>query len=111
LAAGLVAARKASHRLATEQKIEPEDFEEALKRFRSTGHELIEVARGRVDEMTSDRTRELANRFITDAQGALDVAVDLMRAGPELAKRLLDSRSGDSDQGRRDPGTPPVEPH
>ena len=44
LAAGLVAARKVSRRLKDEQRFEKEDFAEALKRFHSTGQELIEIA-------------------------------------------------------------------
>lgn len=90
LAAGLMAARKVSRRFAEEQRFETEDFAEALKRFHSTGQELIEVARGRIVEMSSESTQDLANRFITDAQGALDVVVDLIAVGPELANRIME---------------------
>jgi hypothetical protein len=91
LAAGLIAARKVSERLKNEQRVEKADFEEALKRFRSTGHELIGIARSRLDDLRSDSTNELLQRFLTDAQGALDVVVDLASVGPELVNGIIKS--------------------
>jgi hypothetical protein len=78
-----------SRRLAEEQRFDANDFADALKRFRSTGHELIEIARGRLDELRSDATQDLLERFLTDAQGALDTLSDLIAVGPELANRVL----------------------
>lgn len=104
LAAGLIAARKVSRRLAEEQRFEADDFAEALKRFRSTGQELIEIARGRIEELRSDTTQDLSQRFLTDAQGALDVLVDLIAVGPELANRFL--RSSPATSGKDQPTTP-----
>ena len=99
LAAGLVAARKVSRRLKDEQRFEKEDFAEALKRFHSTGQELIEIARARMHDLHSDATQELSQRFLNDAQGALDVVVDLIAVGPELANRFLKSSQADSGEG------------
>ena len=89
LAAGLIAARNVSQRLAKEQRFETEDFADALKRFRATGHQLIEMARGRLTDLRTDETQDLLQRFLTDAQGGLDTLVDLIGAGPELANRFV----------------------
>ena len=103
LATGLIAARKVSRRLATEQRFETEDFDEVLKRFRSTGHELIEVARDRIEELGSDTTQELSQRFLNDAQGALDVIVDLIESAPELADQLLKRDAPVSEENQQKP--------
>jgi hypothetical protein len=103
LAAGLIAARKVSRRLKEEQRFEKEDFAEALKRFHSTGQELIEIARARMSDLRSDATDELSQRFLNDAQGALDVVVDLIAVGPELANRFLKSSQADSGESRSSP--------
>ena len=89
MATGLIAARKVSQRLAKEQRLEAGDFADALKRFRSTGHELIEIAQGRLEELRSDANQDLMKKFLTDSQGALDTLVDLIAASPELANRFL----------------------
>jgi hypothetical protein len=89
LATGLIAARKVSQRLAKEQRFEADDFADALKRFRSTGHELIEIARGRLEELRSDANQELLKKLLTDGQGALDTLIDVIAASPELADRFL----------------------
>src|SRR6476620_10832594 len=70
LATGLIAARKVSQRLAKEQRLEADDFADALSRFRSTGHELIEIAQGRLEELRSDANQDLLKRLLTDSQGA-----------------------------------------
>ena len=95
LATGLIAARKVSRRL--------EDFDEVLKRFRSTGHELIEVARDRIEELGSDTTQELSQRFLYDAQGALDVIVDLIESAPKLADQLLKRDAPVSEENQQKP--------
>src|SRR5262245_59038359 len=59
LASGLIAARKVSQRLKEEQRFEKEDFADALKRFHSTGQELIEIARARMADLHTDTTQEL----------------------------------------------------
>jgi len=89
LATGLIAARKVSQRLAKEQRFEAGDFADALKRFRSTGHELIEMAQERLGELRSDANQDLLKKLLTDGQGALDTLVDLIAASPELANRFL----------------------
>ncbi|MFN8465737.1 MAG: hypothetical protein U0X20_09315 [Caldilineaceae bacterium] len=102
LAAGLVAARRVSQRLVEEQRIEPDDFAEALDRFRSTGKQLIEVARNRMDDVRSDQTQDLSRRFLDDAQGALDVFVDLVGFGPELVNRVLKRTTPPTREGATD---------
>jgi hypothetical protein len=94
LASGLTAARKVSRRLVEEQRVDKEDFVDALQRFRSTGHDLIEMVRGRVDDMGSESTRDLSQRFVKNAQGALDVFADLIEVGPELVNQLMKSNLG-----------------
>jgi hypothetical protein len=108
LAAGLIAAQKVSKRLKEEQRFEKEDFADALKRFQSTGQELIEIARARMSDLHSDATQELSQRFLNDAQGALDVVVDLIAVGPDLANRFL--KPGKADQSAGHSGSSPDKP-
>jgi hypothetical protein len=102
LAAGLIAARKVSRRLAKEQRVDKEEFDDAVGRFRSLGQDLIEMTRGRLDDLKSEETQALLNRLVTDAQGALDTFVDLLELGPEVVNRVeAATRPKGEDGGRK----------
>jgi len=89
LAAGIASARKAEGRFRRQGKVDADDLEEVLGRFRADGHELVEVARELAAELRSDATDALAQKLIADAHGALDTVLDLVTLAPELANRLL----------------------
>jgi hypothetical protein len=89
LAAGLAAARRAEQRFRDERRVDPADFEETLSRFRSSGHEVVDMARARFDGLKSQETDELVQRFLEDAHAALDTLMNLVDLAPELANRLL----------------------
>jgi hypothetical protein len=89
LAAGLAAARKAEARFRTERRVEAGDFQEALTRFRSDGHELVSLARGLTSELRSQSTDALVQRLFGDADQALDLALSLVEMAPELINRVV----------------------
>lgn len=89
LAAGIASARKAQERFRRERKVDARDLEEVLARFRSDGHDLVDVARELTAELRSDATNTLAQKLIADAHGALDTLLDLVTLAPDLVNRLL----------------------
>ena len=89
LAAGLASARRAQERFQRERKVDAKDLEEVLARFRTDGHDLVEVARELTAELRSDATNVLAQKLIADAHGALDTVLDLVTLAPDLVNRLL----------------------
>jgi len=89
LAAGVASARKAEDRFRRERKVDAKDLEEVLARFRTDGHDLVDVARELTAELRSDATSALAQKLIADAHGALDTVLDLVTLAPDLVNRLL----------------------
>lgn len=89
LAFGLAAVQRAEKRFREERKLDPADFEETVSRFRTTGHELVDMTRTRFEELKSRETDELVQRFLKDAHGVLDTVLNLVNLAPELVNRLL----------------------
>lgn len=114
LSAGLAAARKAEKRFRAERRVETQDLEEAISRFRADGHELVNVARGLTEELRSDATADLAKRLFDDADQALDLALSLVELAPDLLNRAVRAtgldeggeRSG-ARAGKAEEGAPP----
>lgn len=105
LAAGLAAAQRAEERFRSERRLDPADFEETLSRFRSSGHEAVDMARARFDALKSKETDELVQRFLKDAHAALDTLMNLVDLAPELANRLLQPTQPKPDAARRKPAS------
>ena len=88
LAHGIVTARKVEQRAREERRVDSRDFEQIANRFRATGHELVNVAKERADELRSEETDALINNFLTDAHEVLDTVMDLVKVAPQLIDRL-----------------------
>src|SRR5262245_61707688 len=88
LAAGIDAAKKAEERFCRERKFHAQDFTAILERFRADGHDLVEMARSRLEALKSAETDELAQRLASDAHDMVDLAAQAAVLLPEMLNRL-----------------------
>lgn len=90
VAAGIVAARQVQQRFQKERRIAPVDFQEALKKFQSDAHEVISLLNNQMDELRSQENVELVKRLITRSHDVVDLAVELVNTGAEVANQLVE---------------------
>ena len=88
LAAGVTGARKVVAGLAQSGQIDESAFDEVVERLRSSAHDVIGVAAGRVQDLKTDEVQDLAVRFAADAHTMLDAVIDLVAAAPVVLNRL-----------------------
>jgi hypothetical protein len=88
LAAGIVAARKVQERFRKERRIDPADFSEALQRFQSDAHEVVNVLNDQLERLRSKENAELITRFLGHAHDLLDLAVGVVTMSGELVNEL-----------------------
>jgi hypothetical protein len=88
VAAGIVAAKQMQQRFQKERRIDPGDFSQALQQFQGNAHEVITLLDDQLSELQSKENTELARRFITHTHGIVDLAVELVNMGAELANQL-----------------------
>jgi len=92
LAAGLAGAEKLEQRFRAEHRIDPEELNTIVQRFRDDGHSVIEVLAERLGDFQSEDMRSLAQRFTKDAHGLIDTFANLVNLTPEIVDRLTDQR-------------------
>jgi hypothetical protein len=88
VAAGVVAARRVQERFQKEQRIDPADFGDALKRFQRDAHSLVDALNDRFTELRSPKQDELVGRFVKNAHDLLDLAAGMITTGAEIANQL-----------------------
>lgn len=94
LAAGIAGAERLERRFRAEHQIDPAELRAVTQRFRSDGHDVIEVLAERIGEFESGDVRSLAQRFTNDAHGLLDTFANLVDLAPDIINRLAaDQRS------------------
>lgn len=91
VAAGVVAARKMQQRFRKERRVDPADFKEALQKFQGDAHEVVHLLNGQVDEMRSGENSALVKRLLSHSHDILDLAVEFVNTGSELASQLAQS--------------------
>src|ERR1700722_16709593 len=72
LSAGLAGVRKGTAGLAEERQIDEPAVDEVRERVRSSAHEFIGLAAGRVSDLKADDVQNLAERFAADAHSMFD---------------------------------------
>jgi hypothetical protein len=92
LAAGIAGAEQLERRFRDEHRIDPRELHNVIGRFRSDGHEVIEVLADRIGELQPGDTRSLAQRFIDDAHGLLDTFANLVDTAPDIVNRLMEDQ-------------------
>jgi hypothetical protein len=91
MAAGIVAAKKMQQRFQKDRRIDPSDFSEALQRFQSDGHEVVNLLNEQIAELRSDENAALMTRFTSNAHDLLDLVVGLVNMGAETANQLVEA--------------------
>ena len=91
MAAGIVAAKKMQQRFQKDRRIDPSDFGEALQRFQSDGHEVVNLLNEQIAELRSDENAALMTRFTNNAHDLLDLVVGLVKMGADTANQLVEA--------------------
>lgn len=91
IASGIVAAKQAQQRLRKERRIDPNDFSEALKRFQGDAHEVVNLLNDQFTRLRSEETIDLVNRFTSSTNNLVDLFVELVNTGAEIADQLAQS--------------------
>jgi len=104
LAAGLAGIEKLEQRFRAERRIDSDELNSVVQRFRDDGHNVIEVLAERLGDFQSEDLRSLAQRFIKDAHGLLDTFANLVNLAPDLVNQLTDQRGPASGENPADGG-------
>lgn len=89
IAAGIVAAKKMQQRFQKERRIDPADFHEALQRFQSDAHEVVNLLNEQIAELRTEENAALMTRLMNNTHGLLDLTVGLVNMGAEIANQLV----------------------
>jgi hypothetical protein len=91
MAAGILAAKQMQRRFQKEKRIDPTDFREALQKFQGHAHEVVNQLQGKLSEAGAQENAELIRHFVTNTHDLLDLTVELVNTGAEIADRLVQS--------------------
>jgi hypothetical protein len=89
LAAGVAAAKRVQARFQKERRIETSDLKDALARFQSDAHEVVTLLNDQFSTLRSNENGEIVNRFTANAHGLLDVVVEMITTGAQVANELV----------------------
>jgi len=89
VAAGIVAAKKMQTRFEKERRIDPADFKEALQRFQSDAHEVVNLLNEQLAELRTDENAAIVERLVSNTHGLLDLAVGLVNMGADIANQVV----------------------
>lgn len=91
VAAGIVAARRVQQRFKKERRVDSADFKEALQKFQNDAHDVVNLLSSQVDEFRSDENSALIKRLVANSHDMLDLAVEFVNTGAEVANQLAQS--------------------
>ena len=91
IAAGIVAAKQMQQRFRRERRIDPGDFKEALQRFQGDAHEVVNMLNDQISDLSSEENTELIKRLNNNTHDLLDLVVELINMGAEIADQLAQS--------------------
>jgi hypothetical protein len=89
LSAGLVGVRKVTAGFAENQHVDQDAFNEVIERLRSSAHEVLDAAFGRVSDLGAQDARNLTERFARDAHSVFDAVIDVATVAPSIVNRLV----------------------
>ena len=90
LAAGIVTAKRMQERFAKERRLDPADLKESLTRLQTDAHDIVAALDTQLTRMRSDENTELASRLTRHAHDLVDVLVNVVNMGAELAVEIAD---------------------
>ena len=91
LASGIVAAKQMQQRFQRERRINPGDFKESLQRFQGDAHEVVNLLNDQFSELRSEENAEIIKRFTNNTHNLLDLVVEMINMGAEIADQLIQS--------------------
>ena len=91
LAAGILAARQVQKRFQAERRVDPADFKEAVQQLQTHAHEVVNQFSNKISEASSRENVELLQRLVNNSHDLLDLTVELLNTGAELADQLAQS--------------------
>ncbi|HET6177172.1 MAG TPA: hypothetical protein VFE61_09585 [Candidatus Sulfotelmatobacter sp.] len=101
MAAGIVAAKQVQRRFQKDRSIDPGDFRKALQKFQGDAHDIVGLLDEQVSELRSKENVELVRRLLHNAHDVLDLAVELVNTGAEIANQLAQSNLKRDDNNKR----------
>ncbi|MFE6872802.1 hypothetical protein ACFVFS_40515 [Kitasatospora sp. NPDC057692] len=107
LTAGITDARAATERLATEHRVDQEEFDRLVRRVSENTHQLIDAVSERVLAGTTGEVSEHTERLTAGAHDVLDLLLRLGSLAPGLANRGLQDAFGPQRAARAEDGTGP----
>ncbi len=90
-AAGIVAAKQMQQRFRKERRIDTRDFKDALDKFQSDAHEVVNLMNDRLADARSEQNVVLMQRLVSNTHSVVDLAVELVNTGAEIADQLAKS--------------------
>jgi hypothetical protein len=91
MAAGILAAKRVQERFQKERRIESADFGEALQRFQSDAHDIVNTLKDQFTRLRSPENDQLIDRLLKNTHDLLDLAVGMVNTGAEIASQLAQS--------------------
>ncbi|HJY27193.1 MAG TPA: hypothetical protein VJ306_04090 [Pyrinomonadaceae bacterium] len=91
LAAGILAAKQMQKRFRSERRVDPADFKEAVQQLQTQAHEVVNQFSSKISEASSRENVELLQRLVNNSHDLLDLTVELLNTGAELADQLAQS--------------------
>jgi hypothetical protein len=93
VAAGILAAKQVQERLKKERRIDPKDFDGALQKFNADAHEMLTLVGDQLGQLGSAENADLAHRLLGKTHDVLDLTIEMINIGAELANQLVLSKA------------------
>jgi hypothetical protein len=78
-------------RFQAERRVDPADFREAVQQLQTHAHEVVNQFSDKISEASSRENVELLQRLVNNSHDLLDLTVELLNTGAELADQLAQS--------------------
>ena len=88
VAAGVLAARQVQRRFREDRRINRGDFDKTLQKFQNDAHEVVNLLDSQMSEVRSRKNTDLARRLLHSTHDVVDLAVELVNMGAEIADQL-----------------------
>jgi hypothetical protein len=89
LSAGSAAGAAMERKLATDRRVDPDEFGALAERVRKDVHDLISIAAELFTELQTDEVQGLAKRLATDAHDVVDTTMNVVDRTPQAANQLV----------------------
>jgi hypothetical protein len=100
VAAGIVAAKQVQNRFQKDRRIDPGDFKKTLQKFQGDAHEVVSLLDDQISAFRSQENTELAKRLLHNTHDVVDLAVEMVNMGAEIADQLAQSNLNRNENNR-----------